>query len=365
MIKKTFMATIIVTACLFSLVAGMQSVEVAKANPTWGLRPSTPNQDKPIIVIETPENNTYCSNRSVMLNFTVIKPSSWNWTLVPFGSCANGDIESVTVNLNGKQEFQDYLSADKLNGGGYWNKSYSLTIDGLNSGINSLSLIVLADAQYINSTVTVGDTTTRTGASVPMNVTDTLYLISGTSSNSSANSILSSSSTEPFPNPTPSPTPTQPIVSILSPQNGSVFDVIFGNIENPVFSLTYASNSTLSWVGYSVDGANNVTIAENGTDLIEFVTSDGNHTLTLYANDTAGNWATPQTVTYLVNVDNDYTPTAPPSPTQQQTTEPTPPIHSIPPPNYNLVITAIGALAMAAIAVGLLVYFIKRRGKKQ
>jgi len=50
-----------------------------------------------------------------------------------------------------------------------------------------------------------------------------------------------------------------------------------------------------------------VTVSENGT-LVRDFGSSGYHTLTLYANDTSGNWATPQTVTYLVNFGVEPTP---------------------------------------------------------
>lgn len=47
--------------------------------------------------------------------------------------------------------------------------------------------------------------------------------------------------------------------------------------------MTYVTNSTLSWVGYSIDGANNVTVTGNGTAVIELVASTEYHTLTVYA----------------------------------------------------------------------------------
>ena len=122
-----------------------------------------------------------------------------------------------------------------------------------------------------------------------------------------------------------------PTLSILSPQNDSFFNV---SIQGVSFHLTYETDTALSWVGYSIGGngysiegkgSNNVTVSENGT-LVRDFGSSGYHTLTLYANDTAGNWATPQTVTYLVNFYPDYPPTPTPSPsqTQQPTAEQSP-----------------------------------------
>lgn len=99
---------------------------------------------------------------------------------------------------------------------------------------------------------------------------------------------------------------TAPTVSIVFPTNNTVFNESFGT---PIvsFQLTYETNNTLSWVGYSIDGGNNITVTGNNTYVERSLVNGGYHTLTLYANDTDGNWATPQTVTYLVNVLPDTT----------------------------------------------------------
>ena len=301
MSKKIFMAAITVSLFLISIFAGMKAAEIAKANPYWGwvpgVVPAEPSKDKPILVIESPGNYSTCNEGNIALNFTIIKPSSWNHTVLPFGDCANGHIKSVNVSLNGIQEFQDYLNADNLNGGDYWNKSYSVNLEGLHFGINSLNVMVFANAFYIDKT-----STNNTVSYYPMNVTDTLYLISGLSDNSTTTPAMSPST------PSLSPSATQPLIpkiSILYPLNDSFFNVSLGGVN---YQLTYETNSTLSWVGYSIDGSDNVTVTGNSTFVHEFVSSTGYHTLTVYANDTSGNWAIPQSVTYLVNFYPDYTP---------------------------------------------------------
>ena len=84
-----------------------------------------------------------------------------------------------------------------------------------------------------------------------------------------------------------------PIVLLLSPENTS-----YTAIYNPYVTLPleFQTNNSLSWVGYSLDGGNNITVT-NGT-MIDI--SAESKTLTLYANDTAGNWASPQTVYYEI-----------------------------------------------------------------
>ncbi|MCW4000221.1 MAG: hypothetical protein NWE93_08270 [Candidatus Bathyarchaeota archaeon] len=95
---------------------------------------------------------------------------------------------------------------------------------------------------------------------------------------------------------------TPPTISILSPTNDTVFDV--GARQLVFFQLNYQSNGTVSWVGYSIDGASNITV--NGTgEYVDDAESSGYHNLTLYANDTTGNWATPQTVTWLTKIHGD------------------------------------------------------------
>jgi hypothetical protein len=184
--------TLTVIFLLTSLTAGTLLVELAKANPYWGwvpgVVPAEPSKDKPVVLIESPGNYSLCAEGNVTLNFTVVKPSSWNHTVLPFGDCANGHIRSVNVSLNGVEEFQDYLNADNLNGGSYWNKSYSLNIGGLRLGTNALSVTVFANAFYIEN-----NSTDEAVSVYPMNITDILFLICGTS---------------PTPSPSPSPSPT-------------------------------------------------------------------------------------------------------------------------------------------------------------
>ena len=101
--------------------------------------------------------------------------------------------------------------------------------------------------------------------------------------------------------------------------------------------MIFETNTSLSWVGYSLDGGSNITVSENET-LIEIPAES--RSLTLYANDTAGNWASPQTVYYEIAFNLGI-----------------PPTESFP---TTLVITASGA-SVAVVGVGVLVYFKKRK----
>ena len=138
-----------------------------------------------------------------------------------------------------------------------------------------------------------------------------------------------------------------PEITILYPANGTFFNVSMG-IDS--FQLKYTTNNPpLSWIGYSIDGGQNKTAYgerfnvdqilhdEEGNPSVRVsgvFESDGNHNLTLYANNTAGDWATPQTVTYVVNINADTTtPPTTSNPTTIQSTSLSP--SSTPMPTIN------------------------------
>ena len=108
------------------------------------------------------------------------------------------------------------------------------------------------------------------------------------------------------------------------------------SLENATYSGSFPLNLTLSkpvaWLGYSLDGQNNVTITENVT--ISGLSS-GMHNVTVYAKDKEGYTGTSETVYFSIS-------------------EPFP---------TNLVIAVISASATVAVGAGLFVYF-KKSGAK-
>jgi len=71
--------------------------------------------------------------------------------------------------------------------------------------------------------------------------------------------------------------PVPPLVSVLSPANTTYDDASV--------HLDFIVDKQVEWMGYSLDGQENVTVAGNVT-LVDL--SDGVHTLTVYANDSFG-----------------------------------------------------------------------------
>jgi len=155
-----------------------------------------------------------------------------------------------------------------------------------------------------------------------------------------------------------------PEITILYPTNGTFFNVSMGVLS---FQLKYATNDTLSWLGYSVDDGQNRTAYAEWYDFeqrlydmegnpsvwaYDVFESNGNHNLTLYANNTAGDWATPQTVAYLVNINADTTfPPTTSNPIQYASLSPTstPTLSLRNPPHldptyYLIIVRVIGAI---------------------
>jgi hypothetical protein len=58
-------------------------------------------------------------------------------------------------------------------------------------------------------------------------------------------------------------------------------------------SLTFTASEPTSWIGYSLDGQENITVAGNTVLVRLFV---GSHYLTVYANDTAENTGASETI---------------------------------------------------------------------
>jgi parallel beta-helix repeat protein len=119
---------------------------------------------------------------------------------------------------------------------------------------------------------------------------------------------------------------TPPRISLASPLNQTHYDS-----DVPLnFSVNVLSPiKSVNWTGYSLDGQQNVTITGN-TTLTGL--SSGLHNVTVYANDTYGNMAASETLTF-----------------------------TIPEPFPVVPVAAVSVAIAAATAAGLLVYFKKRK----
>lgn len=137
---------------------------------------------------------------------------------------------------------------------------------------------------------------------------DTPYVIDG--ENADLHPLLSPYTTVP------------PEVSLVSPLSQTY--------NESSISLVFGVDSFVNWMGYCLDGQQNVTLAGN-TTLTDL--SIGSHNITVYANDTYGNMAASDTVSFTI-------------------TEPFPVVP---------VAVASVAVVIVVVSIGLLVYFKKRK----
>ncbi len=80
-----------------------------------------------------------------------------------------------------------------------------------------------------------------------------------------------------------------PVIKVFSPENISY--------SSKDLSLNFTTDVPVSWVGYSLDNQDNVTFTGNSS--LTGLTF-GNHTLAVYANDTAGVMGVSQTVNFII-----------------------------------------------------------------
>ena len=120
-----------------SMLIGIQAVEVVDANPVpW---PSTPNQDKPTITVETPQNNTVIAfNASdVWLNCTIANPDSWTIQYL------------VTIPLVRVQSLEAQLDGNSVYLGRHQDKcSVKLNLNQSAPGLHTLNVTVFLNSYY-------------------------------------------------------------------------------------------------------------------------------------------------------------------------------------------------------------------------
>jgi hypothetical protein len=266
--KRRALALTLIMAMLFSAVAGLTLFDLVVANPVF---PSTE------IEILSPQNNeTYLTNNFV-LNFTVLTHNApyTQYIGTPSIQCYVDGKLFHQINLTDLTD----LNVEDLP------RNFSVSLSGLNSGQHNV--FVTKTAVY--------------------------YLVMTTYSENASSRVVYFSV---YPSP--------PRISLVSPQNQS-----YQTTDVPVNFTARVDYGAVSWMGYSLDGQDNVTTTGN-TTLTGL--SEGEHNITFYATDTYGRIGASETITFTI---------AEPFPT-------------------TLVIAASGA-SIAAIGLALLVYFKKRK----
>ena len=285
--KKTLVLAF-VSALLFSAVATLPHVRLATAgvgyhdpiSPDIPYGPVSPFPNPPVVIVQSPQGNTTYYVNAVLLNFTVVNPytDSENTRITEISYTFDGQVNTLwnltDYPLPSTQQFSVLLNAS--------------------TGQHILQVNVHAESTYY---------------------TDPRYIYSTSTYPIAVNKNLS------FTVDTSAVPP--PSVSITSPENKTyiTFDV----------PLNFAVNGPSLQIIYSLDGQDNVTTAEN-TTLTGL--SVGEHNITVYATNIAGNIGTYETVAFTIAEKKELFPTA---------------------------IAAVVIASVVVVASGLVVYFKKRK----
>ena len=346
---KKALALTLAVALLFSVV-GMEVAGTTKADPfmpsgSWSDEPTPPS-----FSVQSPSAKlNYWTGNDVWLDFKVTVPLTDWYSPTSFRypdhyATTFGNVTQVRFSLDGKPE----NNANKVS-----------EYEGVLTFSSNLGRLIVG--QHI---ITIS----AEGSGYFGNLTHDISLASNYSVRDDAKTKLVQSSVSiNFAVAGVRPT-TPPSISILSPMNKTYFYMSDWNHLSYV-KLEYKADDTYLSIGYSLDGDINIIPSVNGTKIDILIQS---RRLTLYANDTFGNAATPQTVQYEI----------------LPYTEPTSP-HRNPPPPSNFAVpwigptlsnfdptsppepspawpafAASGALIVITLSIGFWVYFKKIKGKQ-
>jgi hypothetical protein len=278
--KLNILAAVFILALLVLTVAFTYFVGLAKANPMYGVKGLYGE-----FSMESPQNRTY-DGGTIFLNFTV-KTNDKHYPYFYFldGAGWLASVKVEQINIIGAATVSDDVSSSGIPFQPYT----EYTIWG------QAALPIMSDGEH---NLTIGMCAELRGQ----------VLGDGAFFETTVNFSVDA---------------TFPAVSILSPENKT-----YNATE---IALKFTMSEPASWMGYSLDGQENITISGNTT--LTGLT-DEPHNITVYAKDAAGNIGASETVTFTVD-------TPEPFPTTQ-------------------VATVVSGASVAVIGVGLFVYFRKR-----
>ena len=304
---------------LFLAIAGTQFGNLVFANPYMYHQVSAPVSpppwvEPPSISIFSPKNDTIISS-SVSLNFSIsvvipVMPELFYYYLslseVYFKASwlsNNTNLDLAEVKHSIPNRTRTFSEDSLAQWGTYWtlsgyelNPNFSIELTGIPEGPQSIEVIAVESGSR---------KTSQNG----------LQIYYG-------KYRLIDSSTVNFTVDNPAP-----FISVITPE------VTTYDLEVP---LNFTVNEETSWMGYSLDGQDNVTLTETTLNLTEL--ADGSHTLTVYATDTDGKTGASKTIRFTIAKESE----------------------SEQPDQLNLILA--GALTCLAIAtvLGLLIYLKKR-----
>jgi uncharacterized repeat protein (TIGR02543 family) len=167
------------------------------------------------------------------------------------------------------------------------NSTYSSTTADLNFYISEQASWIAYSLDGSNN-VTISGNTTISG------LTEGSHSIVAFATDTSGNT--GTSNTVQFTISIPPVDTTPPIVVITSPQ-----EITYSTLN---IALDFTVNEEVNWIGYSLDGQNNVTITGNS---VLSGLSEGSHSVVVFANDTAGNSGASEVIQFTVSLPSEDT----------------------------------------------------------
>jgi hypothetical protein len=287
--KKTVLAVTITIAILLIAISGTAFVSFGMANPYIRdyVAPDS-NTKPPQISTYSPENNSVCSNVYLSINVSLPKSTTATFSFLHNVYYQADWLANQTYLYNSKG-LSDEIRSDNSPERQYF--SYSGVLDGVLEGSHSFTIYAEGGGWY-----------------PPEGMIQSGFFIDG-------NSTVFFT----FDN-------TPPIITLLSAENKTYY-----TSDVPLSVLT---NELVTQTSYSLDGQTNMTVTENAT-LAGL--SVGEHNLTVYSWDSAGNIGASETVNFTISNQEPF-PTA--------------------------TFAALSTVAAVAVGAGLLVYLKKRQRSK-
>jgi hypothetical protein len=261
----------------FAVVFLSAFICICSANPflpsgTFHGEPASPS-----ISVQSPsEKIIYWVGSDVWLDFTVTRPvSAWYDVNINRSSFSSvGEITRVTYSIDGNLQKEVKKIGEYEGVGAYY--SYSVNLGRLGSGQRTIVITAYGQGEY--------------GTITPIN--DEVH---ATSNYTAELKLVSSSVSITFTVNADRPT-TPPSITLLIPENKTYYSIM--NWQSISYlRLEYKADDTRLSVGYRLDDGINIIPITNGTKLNLTLQS---RKLTLYANDSYGNSASPQTVYYEI-----------------------------------------------------------------
>ncbi|MBT0159643.1 hypothetical protein G4O51_06630 [Candidatus Bathyarchaeota archaeon A05DMB-2] len=291
---KKLSTAVIISVLLWSTVVTAEFINIGQANPyihdskIEGTVPPPEGTKPPVVLISNPANHTSYPSNNFSLDFSVTIEKSNNISL----SLSELHYKASWLRDRTEVDLLSFFTKNNYT----WPSTFSINVTDVPEGPHWIEVYAVATAFAYEIRHEVKDV-----------FYTTYYAAYEITSSSIVNFTIDT---------------IAPIILLLSVENKTytTSDIL----------LTFITKEPVSQTSYSLDGKDNVTIAGNTT--LTGLTN-GDHNLTIYATDMAGNIGASESIYFSVN-----------APGSLPTT---------------LVATASGA-SMAIIGLGLLVYFKKR-----